>query len=93
MSVRGGDLEKGSLTVFSGYFTKAHRTGNKLSYLKPISDSLQKPVEGLLALYVAPLYKGGYSFSEHNSSAYFLKLTAAYPTTLDVSPVMSPLVL
>ncbi len=25
--------------------------------------------------------------------SYFVKLTAAYPTTLDLSPVMSPLVL
>jgi hypothetical protein len=33
------------------------------------------------------------NFSEHNSSGYFRKLTAAYPTTLDLSPVMSPLVL
>ena len=93
MSVREDDSERGSLTVFSGYFTKAHRTGNKLSYLNSKSDTLQKPEEGLLALYVAALYKGGYRQKSHNSLAYFLKLTAAYPTTLDVSPVMSPLVL
>jgi hypothetical protein len=57
MHVRGGDLERGSLTHFSGYSTKAQCTG-KPAYLEPNRDSLQKPIGGLSATLLPELYKG-----------------------------------
>ena len=59
MSVVGGDLERGSLTQFSGYSVRAQCTG-KPSYLEPIRNTMQKPVEGLPAPLMFKLYKRGY---------------------------------
>jgi len=44
--MRGGEVQRGSLTQFSGYSVKAQCTGAR-SYLEPNSGSLQKPIEGL----------------------------------------------
>jgi hypothetical protein len=75
LRVQGGEVQRGSLTQFSGYSEKAQRTG-KPSYLEPNSNRMQKPIEGLSLLAASStknnavsmqpaLYKGGYSFSEH----------------------------
>ena len=44
----GGENQRGSLNGNSGYSAKAQCTGNTPSYLEPIRDSLQIPIEGLL---------------------------------------------
>jgi hypothetical protein len=46
--VLGGGSQQGSLSHVLGYSVKAQCTG-KPSYLEPISGSMQKPIEGLIA--------------------------------------------
>ena len=62
MSVWGGGLGRGSLTLFSGYSAIAQCTG-KPAYSELNSNSMQKPVGGLstepfFGLYIVPLNKG-----------------------------------
>jgi hypothetical protein len=48
LRVQGGEVERGSLTQFSGCSVKAHCIG-KRSYLEPNSGSLHVPIEGRVA--------------------------------------------
>ena len=43
--VLGGETQRGCLNSSAGYSSKAQCTG-KLSYLEPISQSIQKSIEG-----------------------------------------------
>ena len=45
MHVSGGELERGSLTHFTGYSEKAQCTGNT-AYLEPNSNRMQKTYRG-----------------------------------------------
>jgi len=47
--VLGGGEQRGCLNSSAGYSSKAHCTG-KPSYLEPISGSMQKPIEGSIAI-------------------------------------------
>jgi hypothetical protein len=47
--VLGGGEQSSCLDSSGGYSSKAHCTGNR-SYLEPISGSMQKPIEGLIAI-------------------------------------------
>ena len=42
----GGELRRECLSYVSGYSVRAQRTGNTQSYLEPIRDSMQSPIEG-----------------------------------------------
>ena len=82
LRVQGGEVQRGSLTQFSGYSDKAQCIG-KRSYLEPISGSMQKPIEGLskkiedrvtigeetAQKHVENYIKGGYRKKSHNSTA------------------------
>jgi hypothetical protein len=50
-------VQRSDVLLYVGYSEKAQRTG-KPSYLEPISQSMQKTVEGLLAECHGALYKG-----------------------------------
>ena len=91
LRVQGGEVQRGSLTQFSGYSEKAQCTG-KPSYLEPISGSMQKPIGGLSLLATSStknnavsmqpaLYKGGYRKKSHNSTPKSLGNTKAHPAT------------
>src|SRR4030065_2535435 len=45
----GGEIQRGSLTHDTGYSKTVYCTG-KSSYLEPISGSMQKPIEGEVAI-------------------------------------------
>jgi len=54
--------------------THAEKQTQTRTYLEPIRNSLQKPIEGLPAalpseLYIVSLYKGAIDCSEHNSES------------------------
>jgi hypothetical protein len=73
LRVQGGEVERGSLTQFSGYSVNAQCIG-KRSYLEPNSGSMQKPIEGLLAKRLRALNKGGgYSHRAQQTSIFMLE--------------------
>ncbi len=65
MLFMGGESQRVILSLFSGYSSQPQCTG-KPSYLQPNRNTMQKPIEGLPALYAAALNKGGGSqLQEH----------------------------
>ena len=42
----GGDFQRSNASRFSGYSAKAQCTGNPRSYLVPIRNTMQSPIEG-----------------------------------------------
>ena len=75
LRVQGGEVQRGSLTQFSGYSVNAQCIG-KRSYLEPNSGCMQKPIEGRVAIgektaqkHVENYIKGGYRKKPHNSTA------------------------
>ena len=91
LRVQGGEVQRGSLTQFSGYSDKAQCNG-KQSYLEPISGSLQKPIGGLskkiedrVAIgeetaqkHVENYIKGGYRQKIAQQSSIFMLETFIY---------------
>jgi len=54
----GGERQRSSLSIVSGYSARAQCTGNN-AYLEPNRNRMQKPIEGLSAPQTLSLYKRG----------------------------------
>ena len=77
LHAQGGEVERGSLTQFSGYSVNAQCNG-KRSYLEPISGSMQKPIEGLLTQSFSALSKGGGLSHRAQQTSIFMLETFIY---------------
>jgi hypothetical protein len=78
--VMGGESQKGSLNKVTGFSAIARCTGEP-AYLKPISDYMQEPVEGLSAsdtpTTIYTLNKGGIEKNHTKAHASFISQRSA----------------